>query len=88
MFPGSRPQSATRRRPGEPAITRQDETIAQFEVTQVEQYPKREFPTTRVYGNTTGPELRLITCSGEYDPDTRSFQDNTVVYAELTTRIW
>lgn len=69
----------------EVAVGREDGSSARFEVTQVERYPKEEFPTARVYGNTRGAELRLITCSGEFDPDTRSYEDNTVVYAEMVT---
>lgn len=70
--------------PGDTAsVERADGTTAAFEVTRVEQYPKGEFPTARVYGNTANPELRLITCSGDYDPSTRSFSDNTVVYARM-----
>jgi LPXTG-site transpeptidase (sortase) family protein len=64
-------------------VQRADGSTARFEVTKVAQYPKDEFPTARVYGNTRGAELRLITCSGEFDPAARSFRDNTVVYAEL-----
>jgi LPXTG-site transpeptidase (sortase) family protein len=64
-------------------VRRADGSTAPFEVTKVARYPKDEFPTARVYGNTRGAELRLITCSGEFDPVARSFRDNTVVYAEL-----
>ena len=35
-----------------------------FEVYDVQQFPKDGFPTLQVYGNTAGPELRLITCGG------------------------
>ena len=47
-------------------------------------YSKDNFPTLEVYGNTAGPELRLITCDG-YDPATGLFDDNYVVYAKLKT---
>ena len=53
-------------------------------MTKGEQYPKDNFPTQKVYGNTEGAELRLITCDG-YDPETGLFDDNYVVYAELVT---
>lgn len=52
-----------------------------FTVDAVQQYRKDEFPTARVYGPTTGPELRLITCGGEFDRRTKSYRDNVVVYA-------
>ena len=61
----------------------QDGTAAQFTVVRGEQYAKDEFPTAEVYGNTPGPELRLITCDG-FDSATGLWQDNYVVYARLT----
>ncbi|MHA7146725.1 class F sortase [Arthrobacter sp. TmT3-37] len=62
-------------------ITREDGTTARFAVDRGEQYPKDNFPTLKVYGNTKGSELRLITCDG-YDPATGLFDDNYVVYAK------
>lgn len=52
-----------------------------FAVDRVEQYPKDAFPHDRVYGDTAGPELRLITCGGEFDRSQNSHRDNIVVYA-------
>ncbi|MCC9205533.1 class F sortase [Arthrobacter sp. zg-Y769] len=63
-------------------VVREDGSTAVFTVRSGEQYPKDEFPTSKVYGNTAGPELRMITCDG-YDPKTGHFDDNYVVYAEL-----
>ena len=63
-------------------VDRQDGTVATFEVYDAARYPKDEFPTVAVYGKTDGPELRLITCSGELDEDEHHL-DNTVVFARL-----
>ena len=63
-------------------ILREDGSTAVFAVQAAEQYAKDAFPTQKVYGNTAGPELRLITCDG-YDPKTGRFDDNYVVYAAL-----
>lgn len=63
-------------------VTREDGTTAVFTVERGEQYSKNAFPTQKVYGNTEGSELRLITCDG-YDPTTGEFDDNYVVYAQL-----
>lgn len=63
-------------------VTRTDGTTAVFAADRGEQYSKAAFPTQKVYGNTEGPELRLITCDG-YDPATGEFDDNYVVYAKL-----
>ena len=63
-------------------IEREDGSSVVFTVDRGEQYRKNQFPTLEVYGNTEGPELRLITCDG-YNPDTGIFEDNYVVYASL-----
>lgn len=71
-------------RPGQQVtVIRDDGSQAHFEVYLVEQYPKDQFPTAAVYGDTTGPELRLITCAGTWDAGTGHYRDNTVVYATL-----
>lgn len=62
-----------------------DGSSVPFVVYRVARYPKNAFPTGEVYGNTSGPELRLITCGGEFDRSTGHFDDNTVVYARLAT---
>ncbi|MEV4638419.1 class F sortase [Actinoplanes sp. NPDC049548] len=52
-----------------------------FTVTGTAWYPKRDFPTDRVYGPTPDRQLRLITCGGVFDRSLRSYRDNLVVYA-------
>ncbi|WP_092199021.1 class F sortase [Blastococcus tunisiensis] len=64
-------------------VSRADGTVAVFAVDRVERYTKADFPTLRVYGNTADPQLRLITCGGEFDPVNRSYEDNVVAYASL-----
>jgi len=69
--------------PGDPiTVERDDGKTATFTVSRAEQYVKDKFPTEDVYGNTPGPELRLITCDG-FDSTTGLWQDNYVVYAVL-----
>ena len=63
-------------------VSRTDGTKAVFTVDRGAQYNKNNFPTLEAYGNTPGAELRLITCDG-YDPATRLFDDNYVIYAKL-----
>lgn len=55
-----------------------------FTVTAREHYAKAKFPSARVYGPTPLPELRLITCGGEFDAARHSYRDNVVVYAVLS----
>lgn len=62
-------------------IRRADGTTARFVVSRVDRVPKDDFPTEEVYGNTAGPELRLITCGGAFDREEHSYVDNVIVYA-------
>ena len=62
-------------------VARADGSVATFTVDSVRAYPKDAFPTLAVYGNTAGPELRLITCGGDFNSATGHYVDNTVVYA-------
>jgi sortase (surface protein transpeptidase) len=54
-----------------------------FVVVAVERYPKKDFPTAKVYGPTPDPQLRLITCGGVFDRTHGSYLDNIVVYAVM-----
>lgn len=68
---------------GDPVVVdRADGSTATFRVRELEQVDKKKFPTTKVYGNTDRPELRLITCGGALRDGHRP--DNIVVYADLT----
>ena len=62
-------------------VTRADDSVVRFVVERTERYQKRAFPTDEVYGKAQHPALRLITCGGAFDEDTRSYTDNVVVYA-------
>lgn len=56
-----------------------------FVVEHTSQYPKNHFPADAVYGPTSLPELRLVTCAGSFDSQARSYRDNLVVYADEVT---
>jgi sortase (surface protein transpeptidase) len=56
-----------------------------FVVDRLEERPKDAFPTDEVYGDTSAPELRLITCSGQFDQSTGHYLDNTIVFASLSS---
>ncbi len=66
-------------------VEREDGTTARFEVIQRGTFPKREFPTSEVYGASATPQLILITCGGKYDADRRYYDANVVVWARLVT---
>jgi LPXTG-site transpeptidase (sortase) family protein len=67
----------------EVTVDRTDGVHAVFRVSRVAQYPKDQFPTDAVYGDVDKPELRLITCGGDFDRDAHSYRDNVVVYAYM-----
>ncbi len=66
-------------------VTLADRSARTFAVDAVRQVPKDDFPRLEVYGDTPGPELRLITCGGAFDSGARSYRDNTVVFARLVS---
>jgi len=62
-------------------VTRSDGQVFTYRVATVERHAKNDFPTARVYGPTPGPELRLITCGGDFDRRVGHYRDNIVVTA-------
>jgi sortase (surface protein transpeptidase) len=73
-------------KPGERVyVTRADKSVAVFNVTSVQEYPKASFPTSIVYGATPDAELRLITCGGTFDSTTGHYLSNIIVYASLVS---
>ncbi|HEX5469352.1 MAG TPA: class F sortase [Gaiellaceae bacterium] len=63
-----------------------DGSDVRFRVYAVREYAKTAFPTALVYGRTSAPELRLITCGGPFDASTGHYLDNVVVFARLQAR--
>ncbi len=66
-------------------VTRADNTVKIFRVDRVAAFHKNALPTQQLYGPTDHPELRLITCGGDFDSKAGSYKDNTVVFASLVT---
>lgn len=64
------------------SVNREDGSVATFVIDRVETFEKDRFPTRAVYGATSRAELRLITCSGNYDDDT-GYDSNTIAFAHL-----
>lgn len=66
-------------------IDRSDGQTATFRVTRSEQFPKTTFSahSSEIYGGVTGPELRLITCTGTVDKARHTYLDQGVVFASL-----
>lgn len=71
-------------RPGDTVeIDRADGTVLEFVVRSVGTVAKDAFPSATVYGPAPVPELRLITCGGEFDTRTGHYRANVIVHAEL-----
>ncbi|MFC7884812.1 class F sortase [Streptomyces sp. NPDC057376] len=64
-------------------VDRLDGGVAVFTVDAVEVYEAEDFPDEKVYGAAGRPELRVITCGGDYARGT-GYQGNVVVFAHLT----
>ncbi|MEU4267253.1 class F sortase [Streptomyces sp. NPDC026092] len=62
-------------------VGRADGSTAVFEVREIQQVDKKDFPTNKVYGKTDRPELRLITCGGPIADGHRT--DNIILFAGL-----
>lgn len=62
-------------------IERAEAPTARFLVTRVEKVDKDGFPWDRVLADTAGPELRLVTCGGEFNRVTGHYEDNWIVWA-------
>jgi len=71
---------------GDPVLVRRaDGTSVRFVVYRAAQYPKDNFPAQQVYAPDPDAELRLITCTGDFDRATGHYLGNYVVYAKQQT---
>ncbi len=70
-------------RPGDLVyVTLKDGRTALFRVYSAALYQKAEFPNQAIYGYTSWPSLRLVTCGGAFDYATGHYLANTVVFAQ------
>jgi hypothetical protein len=67
---------------GEPvALTGDDGRTVRYRVVARREFGKAALPA-ETFARTGLPRLVLVTCGGRFDPGTRSYEDNIVVYAE------
>ncbi len=64
-------------------VNRADRSTARFVVTAITIVKKAAFPLDAVFGPTSGPSLRLITCTGPFDPASHHYLDSLIVWANL-----
>ncbi len=53
-----------------------------FLVTSVEVYPADQAPLQRIFGDTNDSNLNLISCTGDFDPGSASYNNRIVVYTK------
>ncbi|MCM0678096.1 class F sortase, partial [Micromonospora phytophila] len=68
-------------RPGDRVQVWRGARPVSFRVTVTARVAKDHFPTAAVYGPTPGPQLRLVTCGGDFDRSSGHYRDNLVVFA-------
>lgn len=64
-------------------VIRADNSVAVFAVTASDTFPKATFPADQVYAPVGDSQVVLITCTGAFDREARSYEDNLVVRATL-----
>jgi sortase (surface protein transpeptidase) len=65
-------------------VYREDGSFVTFKVYKTRKIVKTSFPTDEIFTDTDVPELRLISCGGDYDPDNRRYLDNIIAFARLS----
>lgn len=84
---GGRPGVFYRLRDLEPGdevlVDRADGSRVRFVVDNVLHLPKSDFPTGQVYGDVPRPELRLITCGGDFDRAAGHYRGQVIAFAHL-----
>jgi hypothetical protein len=66
-------------------VTDQDGAQLTFVVDGHQTFPKRTFPINSVYAPTPDAELKLITCTGDFDRATHNYLSNLIVSAHLVS---
>lgn len=72
-------------RPGQEfTVETEDGKTHTYRIDEVRDVPQNEdFPTEEVYGETETSQIRLITCTGDYDRSIGRYTENRVVFASL-----
>lgn len=65
-------------------VDRSDGQMVKFRVTEVLIVDKEKFPTMKIYGDTAGSEIRLVTCGpAKLDRANNRYEDQTIVFGTL-----
>ncbi|MFB5663312.1 class F sortase [Alteribacillus sp. HJP-4] len=64
-------------------ITDKNNTRQLFTITNKESFPYQEAPLEDIFGYSGKKQIKLITCTGEFDRDAGTHEDRLVITAEL-----
>jgi sortase (surface protein transpeptidase) len=68
------------RRGDEVHVVRTDGSRANFIISKVTIVKKTTFPSNAVFGPTDNADIRLITCTGTFDTQTRNYLDSLIAW--------
>lgn len=64
-------------------ITGIEGTELTFVVVEKQAYPPEDAPLNEIFGDSSKPQLNLITCTGTFNAETGHYEERLVVYTEL-----
>lgn len=67
--------------PGDEVIVALANEEVRYVIERVDSYPKRVIDLDAVFDRSGPPRLHLVTCGGQWDPGTGSYEDNVVAVA-------
>lgn len=67
--------------PGDEVLVAVADEEVRYVIERVDRYPKRVIDLDAVFDRNGAPRLHLVTCGGEWDPGTGSYEDNVVAVA-------
>jgi hypothetical protein len=68
----------------EVVVVRADGTRSRFVISAVTVVRKAAFPSTAVFAPTSTASIRLITCTGTFDPRSRHYVDSLIAWGVAT----
>jgi sortase (surface protein transpeptidase) len=66
-------------------VVRADGSLATFVISKITIVRKTAFPSNAVFRPTANPAIRLITCTGFFDTQTRHYIDSLVLWGKPAT---
>ena len=67
-------------------VSSEDGKEYDFEVQEIESYPRDEAPLEKVFGTSSKSRLNLITCTGTFNRDAGTHEERMVVYTRLVSK--